>query len=132
MREATLSVGFLLLAASLWAGPKPGQYAVTMSSTVEGMPLKPQSTSLCHTQADADHPDVELPKKMSGACTIAKVKLAKDVLTWSATCPPNKDGKLSATYSFTFGADGYQGHETVRSGEKTIEVEVKASLTSPK
>jgi hypothetical protein len=123
MFDGMTCVGVLLLTTLLGPGPKPGQYAITLSSVQDGKPLPQQSTSVCHTQADFDHPDRELPKKMSGGCPVEGLKLNKDTMTWRATCPPTNGGQLTATYTLVFDNDGH-------SAGKTIEVEIKATRTS--
>jgi hypothetical protein len=99
---------------------KAGKYSVTSTTTVNGKSY-PSTTSFCLLQEQIDHPEKFAEALNRHGCKVSEFKAEGGVFSWKATCLTAKKGRqIETSGSYTFGADNFEGHQTIRDPEGNL------------
>lgn len=95
-----------LLAGQVLAGPQmnPGQWKITTTTEMAGMP--PQSVT--HTQCMTSNDLVPMSQNASQECKISDIKKQGNTVSWKITCGGGS-GKMNGTGSATYNGDTMNG-----------------------
>ena len=105
----------LIVAALAQAGTvnmEPGQWEITTTVKVEGMPgdIPPQTHTTCLSEDDL----VPKPEKGGEQCTVSEPKITGDTVEWTMTCDnPKQAMKGTGSGKITYSGDAFEGTTTM-------------------
>ncbi len=98
---------------------RPGQWEMTLTSTIDGIPQKMPAARACVTQKDIDDPIRTLPRP-DGTCTLSNVQRLYDgKATYDIEC--KADGRvMQGRAQIAYGAERYDGTATLDVADKGV------------
>jgi hypothetical protein len=91
---------------------KPGQWEITSSMEMEGMPhqIQPMTMTHCIKPEDTDPKNVvrELHRR-NQECKIEDFKQSGNKVSWTMKCKSEQSGDITATGEMTYKPDSYEG-----------------------
>jgi hypothetical protein len=132
-KRIAVVLGVTCLVGASWAvsaqGPRrDGRWEVTTEMDMPGMPMKMPSTKTiqCVTKAQADDPNLSMPKgkqDKSDDCKVSDYKVAGNTVSWTMTCS-GKDA-MTGTGEITYAADTYDGWMKMKTGDHDMTMKYK-------